>query len=377
VPVEPHGPHPDRVAVIDKDGEWGYRWLAEVFDGATPVRPEQPFAADALLKWLQTNAITVLYVRPPLLRLLAARAQPGQLSALRYVFVGNNGDLLSRDVERLRAAAPGCRCVGVYRAATDDRPLATYPVPDGWRSDTAPVRVPLGTGLQAAAVGEIAEIRAGDRPTGDLGRRWADGTVEYVGRAGEDLDPDAIEALDALHGAPGVRDALVTGQAGYVARPGADPERSVADVRQHLVTRLAERLVPAHLIVLDHLPLTADGEYDLSALPGPDEPADTYAAPCTPMEQQLTGMLQELLSVDRVGIHDSFFDLGGFSLLATRLTSRIREEFDVELSLRDLFGSPTVERLAQHIVRVQAENAGADDLAALLDEIESADAQER
>jgi acyl carrier protein len=84
-------------------------------------------------------------------------------------------------------------------------------------------------------------------------------------------------------------------------------------------------------------------------------------------------MLQDLLSVDRIGTHDSFFDVGGFSLLATRLTSRIREVFDVELSLRDLFGSPTVERLAKHIVRMQAENAGADDLAALLDEIESPD----
>jgi acyl carrier protein len=252
-------------------------------------------------------------------------------------------------------------------------------VPDDWRPDTAPVRVPLGTGLQAAAVGEIAEIRAGDRPTGDLGRRWADGTVEYVRRVGEGPDPDAIETLDALRGAPGVRDALVTGDVtgqagahvGYVARPGAEPERSVGEVRQHLVTRLAERLIPAHLIVLDRLPLTADGDYDLSALPGPGEPADTYVAPRTPMEQQLTEMLQDVLSADRVGTHDSFFDLGGFSLLATRLTSRIREEFDVELSLRDLFGSPTVERLAQHIVAVQAENTGADDLAAVLDEIES------
>jgi acyl carrier protein len=373
--IERHAQNPDRVAVIDKDGEWGYRWLGDMFGGAVLVRPERSFAddADALGKWLQTNAITVLFVRPPLLRLLTAQAQPGQLRALRYVFVDNRGDLLSRDVELVRAAAPECRCVGVYRAGSDDRPLATYVVPDDWRPDTAPLRVPLGTGLQAAAVGEIAEIRVGDRPTGDLGRRWADGTVEYIGRVGGSPDPDMIETLDALRRAPGVRDALVTDHAGYVAHPGAEPGRSVAEVRQHLVTRLAERLIPAHLIVLDHLPLTADGDYDLGALPGPDEPADTYVAPRTPMEQQLAEMLQDVLSVDRVGTHNSFFDLGGFSLLATRLTSRIREVFDVELSLRDLFGSPTVERLAQHIVRVQAEKAGADDLAALWDEIESPD----
>jgi acyl carrier protein len=270
-----------------------------MFGEAAVVRPERSFAddPDALGKWMAANAITGLYVRPPLLRLLAADAPPGSLRAVRYLFVENRGDLLSRDVEMVRAATPACRFISVYPSRSDDRPLATYEVPHDWRLDTAPVRVPLGTGLQAAAVGEIAEIRAGGRPTGDLGRRWADGTVEYVGRVGD-----------------GVRDALVTGQAGT---------------------------------------------------------ADTYMAPRTPMEQQLTVMLQDLLSVERVGTHDSFFDLGGFSLLATRLTSRIREEFDVELSLRDLFGSPTVERLAQHIVAVQAENAGADDLAALLAEIET------
>jgi len=94
-------------------------------------------------------------------------------------------------------------------------------------------------------------------------------------------------------------------------------------------------------------------------------------APRTPMEHQLTGILQELLGVDRVGIHDSFFELGGFSLLATQLTTRIREQFEVELSLRDVFASPTVDRLAQLIVLTQAnELSGAEDLEALLNEIE-------
>jgi acyl carrier protein len=87
------------------------------------------------------------------------------------------------------------------------------------------------------------------------------------------------------------------------------------------------------------------------------------------MERQLTEILQELLGLERVGIHDSFFELGGFSLLATQLTTRIREQFGVEPSLRDVFESPTVDELAQLIVRTQGELASVDDLEALLNEI--------
>jgi acyl carrier protein len=120
-------------------------------------------------------------------------------------------------------------------------------------------------------------------------------------------------------------------------------------------------------------PLTSDGDYDLAALrdPGCDPAAaDTYLAPRTPMERQLTEIFQELLAAGRVGVHDTFFDLNGFSLIATQLASRIYETFKVELTLRDVFQSPTVEGMAQLIVQAQAELAGAEDLQALLAEIE-------
>lgn len=97
---------------------------------------------------------------------------------------------------------------------------------------------------------------------------------------------------------------------------------------------------------------------------------EAYTAPRTPMERRLTEIFEELLEVGPVGVHDTFFNLSGFSLLATQLASRIYETFKVELTLRDLFQSPTVEGLAGLIVEAQAELAGAEDLQALLAEIE-------
>jgi acyl carrier protein len=137
--------------------------------------------------------------------------------------------------------------------------------------------------------------------------------------------------------------------------------------------RLPDYLVPRHLFVLDALPRTRWGGYDLRALPRPAGDAaggDSYAAPRTPMERQLTGILEELLGIDRVGIYDSFFELGGFSMLATRLLTRVRDAFGVQLAVRDVFESPTVDELAQLVVRTQVEQAGLVDLEALLREVE-------
>jgi acyl carrier protein len=120
-------------------------------------------------------------------------------------------------------------------------------------------------------------------------------------------------------------------------------------------------------------PLFPDGGDGRVAVPDPGSEAAEprpYVAPRTPMEQQLTEIFEELLDVDRVGIQDTFFDLNGFSLLATQLAARIYETFNVELTLRDVFESPTVETLAQALVQARAELAGMGELEALLAEIE-------
>jgi Phosphopantetheine attachment site len=97
---------------------------------------------------------------------------------------------------------------------------------------------------------------------------------------------------------------------------------------------------------------------------------DTYVPPRTPTERQLTEIFEELLGSGRVGIRDTFFDLSGFSLLATQLAARVYESFGVELTLRDVFQAPTIEGLALLVVQAQAELAGEAGLQALLAELE-------
>lgn len=383
----------DRFAVLSRLPGHLLSALSSAFDvGATLVLSDHSFTDDpsALLSWLDANSISVAYVTPPILRAMTARPKP--LPALRHVFVDNSGDFVSHDIEALRHLSATCRCVGLYRVGRDGRPTAAYVVPDGWKLETAPVRVPLGMKLddaarlvhpsgRAAAIGEVAEICLGTHRTGDLGRRWSDGTIEFVTGLGGDLTADPVETTGVLRGLPEVYDALVAEHPeadgssvllGYVAGP--DRTLDVADIHQRLVTRLPDYLIPHQVVVLDRLPLTGAGDYDLVGLPQPDAdstPLDSYVAPRTPVELQLTGILRELLAADRIGVHDSFFELGGFSLLATQLSSRIRESIQVELTLRDIFESATVEVLAQRIVRAQAEQAAAEDVEALLDELES------
>ena len=98
---------------------------------------------------------------------------------------------------------------------------------------------------------------------------------------------------------------------------------------------------------------------------------DRVIAPRTTLERWLTEVFQELLGVERIGVHDSFFELNGFSLLATQMTARVRAEFDVELPLREVFGAPTVEGLARMILWKQSERADAGELEALLAAIEA------
>ncbi|MEV4706152.1 condensation domain-containing protein [Actinoplanes sp. NPDC049316] len=360
--------------------------------GATLMIPSCSFAGDgsAVIDWLRENAVTVAYVDAPILRAITAR-RPA-LPDLTTMIVDNDGDLLPHDVEAIREAAPGCRCVAVHHVLPDGRPAAVHDVPAGLAARTAPLRVPLGTPLpgvplelrraggQPAATGEPGEILIGGEGTGIRARRRPDGVLEHVGTG----LTDPLQTVSALRDIPGVRDALVVGHAagdgttvlaGYVSGPA--PEAGATAIGQQLKAGLPDYLVPRHLVVLEALPRTPWGAYDLRALPRPAEDGDDgdgYAAPRTPMEEQLTGILAELLTLERVGIYDSFFELGGFSMLATRLIARVRESFGVDLAVRDVFESPTVDELARIVLRAQAEQSGADELEALLAEVEQAGA---
>jgi acyl carrier protein len=171
----------------------------------------------------------------------------------------------------------------------------------------------------------------------------------------EPIDP--AEILAALYDAPGVSGALVVERTAADGSPtvvgfvtGPDSATGGAQVRRHLAAALPEYLVPGRIVVLDELPLTADGDYDIDALPvlteGAAAATDDFVPARTPQEKQIADIMRDILGVDRVGAYDSFFALGGSSIMATQLAKEIREAFVVDVSLLDVLAAPTVEELA-------------------------------
>ena len=127
----------------------------------------------------------------------------------------------------------------------------------------------------------------------------------------------------------------------------------VPELRRFLQTQLPDYMVPSTFVVLPNLPLTPNGKVDRQALPAPQrERTQTdanFIKPQTPLEEVITELWQVILSIDKIGTEDNFFDLGGHSLLAAELMFRLQEQFEVELSLINIFTCPTVAKQAQLI----------------------------
>ncbi len=197
--------------------------------------------------------------------------------------------------------------------------------------------------------------------TGDRGRWSADGELEFLGRLDEQvkvrgfrIEPGEIEAALAQH--PAVREAAVMVRedhpgrhrlVAYITADGAAP--ATAELREWLKARLPEYMVPSVLVALDDFPVTPNRKVDRRALPAPDDSAErerAYVAPRTETERTLAAVWQALLGVQRVGADDSFFELGGDSILAIQLVSRARAA-GVHVTPRQVFEHPTVAALAR------------------------------
>jgi SAM-dependent methyltransferase/acyl carrier protein len=138
-------------------------------------------------------------------------------------------------------------------------------------------------------------------------------------------------------------------------------EKLVPVLRSYVAGQLPEYMVPSAWVLLEELPLTANGKVDRRSLPEPgqqsEERVERYVAPRTAAEAELARLWGEVLGVEQVGVHDNFFtELGGHSLLATQLVSRIRDHFQIELPLRRVFEAPTVAGLAEALVQHPQEN---------------------
>jgi amino acid adenylation domain-containing protein/non-ribosomal peptide synthase protein (TIGR01720 family) len=213
--------------------------------------------------------------------------------------------------------------------------------------------------------------------TGDLARYAPDGRIEFLGRLdhqvkirGFRVELGEIEAVLSTH--PAVRECVVTARteasgdkrlAAYIVlqEDGGAPAQN--ELRSFIKERLPEYMVPSAFVVLEALPLTPSGKVNRRALPAPTpsrrDLEDISARPRTPVEELLSGIIAQVLQVERVGRDDNFFDLGGHSLLATQVISRLREALRVELPLRSLFESPTVGDLAASVEAIMSEQKGA------------------
>ncbi|MGW6727265.1 amino acid adenylation domain-containing protein [Nocardia sp. NPDC055029] len=201
---------------------------------------------------------------------------------------------------------------------------------------------------------------AGERlyRTGDLVRWTAGGTLEYAGRADDQVKIRGFrvelgEVESALVDVSGARRAVAVTRADHagaqqlVGYLWAEAAVGAAQVRHDLGALLPAHMVPAVVVVLDQLPLTPNGKIDRKALPAPEFTRLVSArGPRDGREEVLCGLFAEVLGLDRVGIDDSFFDLGGHSLLGARLLSRVRDVLGADLSVRDLFEAPTAGQLA-------------------------------
>nr|WP_310718163.1 amino acid adenylation domain-containing protein [Streptomyces lydicus] len=373
-------------------------WVTLLSGGCVVVAPPGATDGDALAGLIDRHRITHVHLTAGLFRTVA-EDHAGCFASVREVLTG--GDAVSgQAVDRVRAACPDTVVRALYgptettlcvtqtswqpgeRAGgrvTLGHPMdntRTYVLDEALRPVPAGVPGELylaGAGLARGYTGRAALTAErfvacpfggpGERMyrTGDLVRWDAHGRLVFLGRADDQVkirgfrvEPAEVEA--ALSALPGVGQATVavredrTGDkllVGYVVPDPAGPPVDTTALRARLADRLPDYMVPAALMTLDALPLTANGKLDRRALPAPRfAAADGGRAPRGPRESVLCRLFAEVLGIPQVGIDDGFFELGGHSLLATRLAHRIRSALGVDVGVPDVFRAPTVAGLS-------------------------------
>ncbi|MCB7153133.1 amino acid adenylation domain-containing protein [Bacillus stercoris] len=201
--------------------------------------------------------------------------------------------------------------------------------------------------------------------TGDAGRFLPDGTIEYIGRfddqvkiRGYRIELGEVETV--LRQIPGVKEAAVlardvsAGEKELVAYIVPEKGNSLPDLYRHLVGTLPSYMIPASMINISRMPLTSSGKLDRSALPEPETNTSlTYMAPQTLIEADLARIWEDVLNKQPIGIRDDFFQLGGQSLKATLLVSRIHKKLNIELPISEVFSNPTIESMAVKLMSLK------------------------
>jgi amino acid adenylation domain-containing protein/non-ribosomal peptide synthase protein (TIGR01720 family) len=379
-------------------------------NGATLVLAPQDVLTSGpeLRQLLQDQAITTITMPPSLLAIV----EPGESPALRTVIAG--GERCTRDI--VQRWAPGRRFFNAYGpteatvvaslalcAAEDEgeptigSPLDNFqlyvvdanlqPVPIGVPGELLIAGVGLARGylhrpeLTAERFRTVI-IDGQERRvyrSGDLVRWRPDGRLDFLGRLdhqvklrGFRIELGEIEAVLTTH--PAVRDAaaiiheLAPGDrrlAAYlVFEPAIDPPPSIGDLRTFLAQRLPDYMIPAAFVNLENLPLTPAGKIDRKALPAPDaaarlETGQAYQAPRTEAERILAAIWADVLRVERVGVHDNFFEIGGDSIMSIQVVARASQA-GLRFTPKQMFQTPTIAGLAAAAEVVEAAIVDAD-----------------
>ncbi|NEW06408.1 amino acid adenylation domain-containing protein [Paenibacillus sp. SYP-B3998] len=211
----------------------------------------------------------------------------------------------------------------------------------------------------------FSRFREGERMyrTGDLARWMPNGMIEYLGRIDHQVKIRGYrielgEVETQLLKVESVQEAIViaredeSGVSQLCAYFVADKLLTVSELNATLSQEMPTYMVPSYLVQLERMPLTPNGKIDRKALPAPEENMQTgveYVAPRTPLEEELVNIWKEVLRLKTIGVKDNFFEIGGHSLRATTVVSKVHKEMNISLPLRDMFRFPTVEEIAKVI----------------------------
>jgi amino acid adenylation domain-containing protein len=388
-------------------------WGSLLNGGRLVIMPAGTATPEELGNALQRHEVTTLWLTAGLFHLMVDENLDG-LRSVKQMIAG--GDVLSPShIAKVLREFPDCCVINGYgptenttftcchSMSAGDEPGASVPIGRpisntrvylvNRRFQLVPVGVPgellaAGDGLARDYLGDAAltaekfipdpfSAQPGGRlyRTGDLARYLRDGTIEFLGRADQQvkirgfrIEPEEIEFVLERHA--NVRHAVVQvnedadGEKQLVAYVAVNPEAGAEDdeLREYLAEKMPDYMMPSAFVVMDELPLTTNGKVDRSRLPDLSEwnaNRQEYVAPSTPIEELVCSVFADVLRLQKVGAADNFFQLGGHSLSATRVVSRVKEAIGPIVSLRDLFEAPTPALLARRIERAQKAGGGA------------------
>jgi amino acid adenylation domain-containing protein len=390
---------------------------------------------DAFAGYVSRHEIDYLKIVPSHLEALLTARSPAQVLPRKALILGGEAshwDLL----ERVNRLAPECRVFNHYGPTETTIGVLTFPA-DINQSAQSALTLPLGRPiantqiyildpqLRRVPVGVAGELYIGgqglvrgyfnapdltaerfiphafgDKPgarlyrTGDIARHLPDGNIEYLGRVDNQVKLRGLrielgEIETVLRNHPAVREAILLlrqdapGDKRLVAYIVLQQEQlaDVAELREWLGARLPEYMIPSALVLLHTLPLTLNGKIDRRALPAPEDVSafqeKTFVAPRNAVEQIIANIWAEVLGLEQVSVDSNFFEVGGHSLKAIQIISRIREALRVELSAKSLFDARTVETLSKIVIANEVEPGQSEKIAGVLMKINAMSPEEK